>query len=75
MPVTAIDRLKGCQRARTRVQHNLRNVRVVQMDATKLKFPDNSFDIVFAPQPSVRPRSAAVTRDAAFCKHGGRQVF
>src|SRR5262245_31301263 len=49
--VTAIDLSDGMlERARTRVaQHNLANVRLIQMDATELKFPDDSFDIVYAP--------------------------
>ena len=77
--VTAIDLSEGMlERARTRVQqYNLRNVRLIQMDATKLKFPDNSFDIVFAPYfISCVPDPLAVTREMRrVCKHGGRLVF
>jgi phosphatidylethanolamine/phosphatidyl-N-methylethanolamine N-methyltransferase len=77
--VTAIDLSEGMlERARTRVrQYNLRNVRLIQMDATRLKFPDNYFDIVFAPYfISCVPDPLAVTREMRrVCKRGGRLVF
>ena len=77
--VTAIDLSDGMlERARTRVeQYNLRNVRLIQMDATRLKFPDNSFDIVYAPYfISCVPDPLAVTREMRrVCKPGGRLVF
>jgi phosphatidylethanolamine/phosphatidyl-N-methylethanolamine N-methyltransferase len=77
--LTAIDLSEGMlERARTRViQYNLRNVRLIQMDATELKFPDNSFDIVFAPYfISCVPDPLAVTREMRrVCKRGGRLVF
>ena len=77
--VTAIDLSEGMlERARTRVlQYNLRNVRLIQMDATELKFPDNSFDIVFAPYfISCVPDPLTVTREMRrVCKRGGRLVF
>ena len=77
--MTAIDLSEGMlERARTRVmQYNLRNVRLIQMDATKLKFPDNYFDIVFAPYfISCVPDPLAVTREMRrVCKRGGRLVF
>jgi phosphatidylethanolamine/phosphatidyl-N-methylethanolamine N-methyltransferase len=77
--VTAIDLSDGMlERARTRVeQYNLRNVRLIQMDATQLKFPDNSFDIVYAPYfISCVPDPLAVTREMRrVCKPGGRLVF
>jgi len=77
--VTAIDLSEGMlERARTRVlQYNLRNVRLIQMDATELKFPDNSFDIVFAPYfISCVPDPLTVTREMRrVCKQGGRLVF
>src|SRR6476646_899948 len=49
--VTAVDLSDSMlERARARVlRYNLRNVRLIQMDATELRFPDNSFDIVYAP--------------------------
>jgi len=77
--VTAIDLSEGMlERARERVQqYSLRNVRLIQMDATMLKFPDNSFDIVFAPYfINCVPDPLAVTREMRrVCKHGGRLVF
>ncbi len=77
--VTAIDLSEGMlERARTRVeQYNLHNVRLIQMDATQLKFPDNSFDIVYAPYfISCVPDPLAVTREMRrVCKQNGRLVF
>jgi phosphatidylethanolamine/phosphatidyl-N-methylethanolamine N-methyltransferase len=77
--VTAIDLSEGMlERARTRVeQYNLHNVRLIQMDATQLKFPDNSFDIVYAPYfISCVPDPLAVTREMRrVCKQSGRLVF
>jgi phosphatidylethanolamine/phosphatidyl-N-methylethanolamine N-methyltransferase len=77
--VVAIDLSDGMlERARTRVeQYRLRNVRLIQMDATQLKFPDNSFDIVYAPYfISCVPDPLAVTREMRrVCKPGGRLVF
>jgi phosphatidylethanolamine/phosphatidyl-N-methylethanolamine N-methyltransferase len=77
--VTAIDLSDGMlERARTRVlQHNLANVRLIQMDATELKFPDNSFDIVYAPYfITCVPDPIAVTGEMRrVCKAGGRLVF
>lgn len=77
--VVAIDLSDGMlERARTRVeQYSLRNVRLIQMDATQLTFPDNSFDIVYAPYfISCVPDPLAVTREMRrVCKPGGRLVF
>ena len=77
--VTAIDLSEPMlERARSRVeQYNLRNVRLIQMDATRLKFPDNSFDIVYAPYfISCVPDPLAVTREMRrVCRPGGRLVF
>jgi phosphatidylethanolamine/phosphatidyl-N-methylethanolamine N-methyltransferase len=77
--VTAIDLSDGMlERARTRVaQYNLRNVRLIQMDATRLQFPDNTFDIVYAPYfISCVPDPLAVTREMRrVCKPGGRLMF
>jgi phosphatidylethanolamine/phosphatidyl-N-methylethanolamine N-methyltransferase len=52
-------------------------VRLIQMDATQLKFPDKSFDIVYAPYfISCVPDPLAVTREMRrVCKPGGRLVF
>ncbi len=77
--VVAIDLSDGMlERARTRVeQYALDNVRLIQMDATQLKFPDNSFDIVYAPYfISCVPDPLAVTREMRrVCKPCGRLVF
>ena len=77
--VTAIDLSEGMLgRARARVaQYQLRNVRLIQMDATELKFPDNSFDIVYAPYfINCVPDPIAVTREMRrVCRTDGRLVF
>ena len=77
--VTAIDLSEGMlERARTRVaQYDLDNVRLIQMDATELKFPDNSFDIVYAPYfINCVPDPIAVTREMRrVCRPEGRLVF
>jgi phosphatidylethanolamine/phosphatidyl-N-methylethanolamine N-methyltransferase len=77
--VTGIDLSDGMlERARTRVeQYSLRNVRLIQMDATRLNFPDNTFDIVYAPYfINCVPDPLAVTREMRrVCKRGGRLVF
>jgi phosphatidylethanolamine/phosphatidyl-N-methylethanolamine N-methyltransferase len=77
--ITGIDLSDGMlERARTRVeQYNLPNVRLFQMDATRLQFPDNTFDIVYAPYfINCVPDPLAVTREMRrVCKRGGRLVF
>ena len=77
--VTAVDLSEGMlERARERAaQHNLENVRLIQMDATELKFPDNSFDIVYAPYfINCVPDPIAVTREMRrVCRPEGRLVF
>jgi phosphatidylethanolamine/phosphatidyl-N-methylethanolamine N-methyltransferase len=77
--VTGIDLSDGMlERARTRVeQYSLRNVRLIQMDATRLNFPDKTFDIVYAPYfINCVPDPLAVTREMRrVCKRGGRLVF
>jgi phosphatidylethanolamine/phosphatidyl-N-methylethanolamine N-methyltransferase len=77
--VTAIDLSDGMlERARGRVrEHKLRNVRLMQMDATELEFPDNSFDIVYAPYfISCVPDPLAVAREMRrVCRRDGRLVF
>src|SRR5215204_6506329 len=49
--ITGIDYTASMlEKARERVaKKGMRNVRLVQMDAADLKFPDGSFDIVYAP--------------------------
>jgi phosphatidylethanolamine/phosphatidyl-N-methylethanolamine N-methyltransferase len=77
--VTAVDLSDMMlERAHARVlRYNLRDVRLIQMDATELKFPDNSFDIVYAPYfISCVPDPIAVTREMRrVCRPSGRIVF
>src|SRR4051812_40985893 len=53
------------------------NVRLFEMDATALKFADDSFDIVYAPYViSVVPDPVAVAREMRrVCRPGGRIVI
>ncbi len=55
----------------------LGNVRLLQMDAADLKFPDNSFDIVYAPYLiSVVPDPVQVAQEMRrVCRAGGRIIF
>ncbi len=77
--VTAVDLSDlMLERARARVaRYDLRNVRLIQMDATELKFPDNAFDIVYAPYfINCLPDPIAVTRELCrVCRPNGRIVF
>jgi phosphatidylethanolamine/phosphatidyl-N-methylethanolamine N-methyltransferase len=77
--VTAVDLSEGMlDRARARVaQYNLDHVRLFQMDATELKFPDRSFDIVYAPYfINCVPDPITVTREMRrVCRPDGRLVF
>ena len=63
--------------ARRLAAHQVRNVRLLQMDAAHLDFPDNSFDLVYAPYViSVVPDPVAVAREMRrVCRPGGRFVF
>ena len=64
--------------ARARVdRQDLRNVRLMQMDATKLTFPDDSFDVVYAPYfiNCVPDPLAATAEMKRVCRPGGRLVF
>ena len=77
--VTGID-LSGpmLEKARERVARGgLHNVRLLEMDAADLKFPDNTFDIVYAPYViSVVPDPVAVAREMRrVCRPGGRIVI
>ena len=77
--VTGID-LSGpmLEKARGRVlRKGLDNVRLLEMDAAELKFPDNTFDIVYAPYViSVVPDPVAVAREMRrVCRPGGRIVI
>ena len=55
---------------------DVRNVRLVQMDAADLKFADNSFDIVYAPYViSVVPDPVKVAHEMRrVCRPGGRII-
>ena len=55
----------------------LRNVRVMKMDAANMKFEDESFDIVYAPYLiSVVPDPVAVAREMSrVCRRGGRVII
>jgi len=52
---------------------DVRNVRLLQMDAAQLDFPDNSFDLVYAPYViNVVPDPVAVaTEMRRVCRSGG----
>jgi phosphatidylethanolamine/phosphatidyl-N-methylethanolamine N-methyltransferase len=66
------------EKARERTaRKEIRNVRLVQMDAADLKFADDSFDIVYAPYLiSVVPDPIKVAREMRrVCRPGGRIVF
>jgi phosphatidylethanolamine/phosphatidyl-N-methylethanolamine N-methyltransferase len=77
--VTAVDLSESMlARAHARLARcSIRNVRLIQMDATHLTFSDNSFDIVYAPYfISCVPDPIAVTREMRrVCRPGGRIVF
>lgn len=65
------------EKARERVaRKDLTNIRLLEMDAADLKFPDDSFDIVYAPYLiSVVPDPVAVAREMRrVCRSGGRIV-
>ena len=55
----------------------LENCNVIEMDATKLQFADNSFDVVYAPYViSVVPDPVAVAKEMhRVCRPGGRVVI
>ena len=76
--VTGIDlsasMLVGAQRRLGR--HGVRNVSLEQMDAAALRFPDESFDLVYAPYViSVVADPVAVVREMwRVCRPGGRVI-
>jgi phosphatidylethanolamine/phosphatidyl-N-methylethanolamine N-methyltransferase len=76
--VTGIDfSPKMLEKARERVERKgLGNVRLLEMDAAKLTFPDNSFDIVYAPYViSVVPDPVQVVREMRrVCRPGGKFI-
>src|SRR5215211_5996027 len=76
--VTGIDLSSSMlEKARERVaREGLRNVRLLEMDAARLTFADDSFDIVYAPYlVSVVPDPVkVVTEMRRVCRPGGRIV-
>jgi phosphatidylethanolamine/phosphatidyl-N-methylethanolamine N-methyltransferase len=65
-------------KARDRMfEQRLRNCRVVEMDAAAMSFPDDSFDIVYAPYLiSVVPDPVKVAQEMRrVCRPGGRIVI
>ena len=58
-------------------EKTMRNVRLLEMDASRLTFPDDSFDIVYAPYLiSVVPDPVQVAREMRrVCRPGGRIVI
>jgi phosphatidylethanolamine/phosphatidyl-N-methylethanolamine N-methyltransferase len=77
--VAAVDLSESMlERAHVRLaRYGIRNVQLIQMDATHLQFPDNSFDIVYAPYfISCVPDPITVTQEMRrVCRSGGRIVF
>jgi phosphatidylethanolamine/phosphatidyl-N-methylethanolamine N-methyltransferase len=77
--VTGIDLSEGMlEKAHERVAEKaMPNVRLLQMDATRLSFEDDSFDIVYAPYLiSVVPDPVAVAREMGrVCRPGGRIII
>ena len=66
------------EKARERVSRKgLRHVRLMEMDAANLKFPDESFDIVYAPYlvNCVSDPLSVVREMRRVCKPGGRIVI
>lgn len=78
-PVVGIDLSESMlERARERLaREGLYNVRLLQMDAAHLRFPDESFDIVYAPYLiSVVPDPVKVAFEMQrVCRKGGRIVI
>jgi phosphatidylethanolamine/phosphatidyl-N-methylethanolamine N-methyltransferase len=77
--VTGIDLSASMlERARERLtRKGITNVRLFEMDATRLRFADDSFDLVYAPYViSVVPDPVAVAREMRrVCRPGGRFIF
>jgi phosphatidylethanolamine/phosphatidyl-N-methylethanolamine N-methyltransferase len=77
--VTGIDLSSSMlDKARERIaRKGIRNVRLLEMDAAQLTFPDESFDIVYAPYlVSVVPDPVAVAREMRrVCRPGGRIII
>jgi len=77
--ITGIDLSESMlEKAHERVaEKGMRNVRLFQMDATSLVFPEDAFDIVYAPYLiSVVPDPVAVAREMRrVCRPGGRIII
>jgi phosphatidylethanolamine/phosphatidyl-N-methylethanolamine N-methyltransferase len=77
--VTGIDLSEGMlEKAHDRVAEKaMPHVRLLQMDATRLTFDDDAFDIVYAPYLiSVVPDPVAVAREMRrVCRPGGRIII
>lgn len=77
--VTGIDfSPKMLEKAQQRIESKgVENVRLFQMDATNLKFANDSFDVVYAPYViSVVPDPIAVTKEMwRVCRPGGRVII
>ncbi|MFA5907151.1 MAG: methyltransferase domain-containing protein [Vicinamibacterales bacterium] len=77
--VTGIDlSSRMLERAQERIDNKgLHHCEVAEMDATKLTFADNSFDVVYAPYViSVVPDPVAVAREMyRVCRPGGRVII
>src|SRR5207248_10374162 len=66
------------EKARHRIaRKGVHNVRLLEMDAAKLTFPDGTFDVVYAPYViSVVPDPVTVAREMwRVCRPGGRVVI
>jgi len=76
--VTGIDfSASMLEKARERIERKgVRNVQLFEMDAANLVFPDNSFDIVYAPYViSVVPDPVQVVREMRrVCRPGGKFI-
>lgn len=77
--VTGIDLSTSMlDKARERVvREELRNVRLLEMDAARLTFPDDAFDIVYAPYlVSVVPDPVQVVSEMRrVCRQGGKIII
>lgn len=77
--ITGIDlSSRMLDKAKKRIaEKGLENCDVMEMDATKLTFADNSYDVVYAPYViSVVPDPVAVAREMyRVCRPGGRVVI
>jgi phosphatidylethanolamine/phosphatidyl-N-methylethanolamine N-methyltransferase len=77
--VTGVDlSSKMLKKAQDRIDaKGLHHCELMEMDATKMKFADNSFDVVYAPYViSVVPDPVAVAREMyRVCRPGGRVII